>query len=173
MMKRLFNVSALLVLLWFWGGECKEFGQKPRVGWQIDPFGHSSVQAYLMGVEVGFDSLFFARMDYQDRAKRKSDKTLEVVWQASRSLGSSSQLFTGIFPRHYDPPDGFKFEINDVSPPIQAARQLEIYKGRSSSRPNTDALANALAIAQHHDAVSGTQRQHVAAEYAMRISMAM
>ncbi|KAK3003363.1 hypothetical protein RJ639_020183, partial [Escallonia herrerae] len=208
------------------------------------------------------------------------------------------QIFTGIFPRHYDPPDGFTFEINDESPPIQddallfdynvqervndfvaaaivqanitrtshimwtmgtdfryqyavswfrqmdkfihyvnkdgrinalystpsiytdakyaaneywplkagdffpyadrenaywtgyftsrpafkgyvrtmsayylAARQLEFFKGRSSSGPNTDALADALAIAQHHDAVSGTQRQHVAADYAMRISM--
>ncbi|KAK3039160.1 hypothetical protein RJ639_028906 [Escallonia herrerae] len=173
------------------------------------------------------------------------------------------QIFTGIFPRHYDPPDGFTFEINDESPPIQddallfdynvqervnnfvaaaivqdgrinalystlsiytnakyaaneywplkagdffprvlyadrenaywtgyftsrpafkgyvrtmsayylAARQLEFFKGRSSSGPNTDALADALAISQHHDAVSGTQRQHVAADYAMRISM--
>lgn len=275
----------------------QEFGQKPRVGWQIDPFGHSAVQAYLLSAEVGFDSLFFARMDYQDREKRKRDKTLEFVWQGSKSLGSSSQLFTVIFPRHYDPPDGFTFEINDVSPPIQddvllfdynvqervndfvaaaiaqanltrtnhimwpmgtdfryqyavswfrqmdkfihyvnldgrvnalystpsiytdakyaaneiwplktddffpyadkvntywtgyftsrptfkgyvrtmsayyvAARQLEFFKGRSSSGPNTDALADALAIAQHHDAVSGTQRQHVAADYALRIS---
>uniref|UniRef100_A0A2P2MM34 Alpha-mannosidase n=1 Tax=Rhizophora mucronata TaxID=61149 RepID=A0A2P2MM34_RHIMU len=31
------------------------------------------------------------------------------------------QIFTGIFPRHYDPPDGFTFEINDVSPPIQVS----------------------------------------------------
>ncbi|KAJ6729120.1 ALPHA-MANNOSIDASE [Salix viminalis] len=275
-----------------------EFGQLPRVGWQIDPFGHSAVQAYLLGAELGFDSLFFARIDYQDRAKRLKEKNLEVVWRGSKSLGSTSQIFTGIFPRHYDPPDGFTFEINDVSPPIQddvllfdynvqervnafvaaalaqanvtrtnhimwlmgtdfryqyanswfrqmdkfihyvnqdgrvnalystpsiytdvkyaadeewplktedffpyadhpnaywtgyftsrpafkgyvrlmsgyylAARQLEFFKGRNTSGPNTDALADALAIAQHHDAVSGTERQHVAADYALRLSI--
>ncbi|KAG4927436.1 hypothetical protein JHK85_053922 [Glycine max] len=276
----------------------EEFDKVPRVGWQIDPFGHSAVQAYLLGAELGFDSHFFARIDYQDRAKRLKEKTLEVIWQGSRSLGSSSQIFTGIFPRHYDPPDGFTFEINDVSPPIQddillfdynvpervndfvsaalaqanvtktnhimwamgtdfryqyanswfrqmdkfihyvnqdgrvnalystpsiytdakyaadeywplkvddffpyadhpnaywtgyftsrpalkgyvrfmsayyqAARQLEYFKGRNETGPNTDALADALAIAQHHDAVSGTERQHVASDYALRLSM--
>ncbi|KAL0351209.1 UNVERIFIED_CONTAM: Alpha-mannosidase [Sesamum radiatum] len=253
-----------------------EFGKKPRVGWQIDPFGHSAVQAYLLGAELGFDSLFFARIDYQDRAKRRSDRTLEVIWQGSRSLSSSSQIFTGIFPIHYEPPEGFTFEINDVSAPIQdddllfdynvqqrvddfvaaavaqfhgldrwtssfimsiwmgvsmlcilhhpstqtpkyaanekwplktgdffpyadrenaywtgyftsrpalkgyvrmlsgyylAARQLEFFKGRYDSGPSTDALADALAIAQHHDAVSGTERQHVAADYALRLSI--
>lgn len=43
-------------------------------------------------LQLGFDSLFFARIDYQDRAKRLNEKSLEIVWQGSKSLGSSSQV---------------------------------------------------------------------------------
>lgn len=53
----------------------------------------------------------------------------------------------------------------------QAARQLEFFKGMSKSGSKTDSLADALAIAQHHDAVSGTERQHVADDYAKRLSI--
>ncbi|XVE67610.1 hypothetical protein DITRI_Ditri09bG0001700 [Diplodiscus trichospermus] len=276
----------------------EEFGVTPRIGWQIDPFGHSAVQAYLLGAEVGFDSFFFGRIDYQDRIKRKKEKSLEVIWQGSKSLGSSAQIFAGAFPKNYEPPAGFYFEVNDDSPIVQddinlfdynvqdrvndfvaaaisqanitrtnhimwtmgtdfkyqyahtwfrqmdklihyvnkdgrvnalystpsiytdakyatskswplktddyfpyadrvnaywtgyftsrpalkryvrmlsgyylAARQLEFFKGRSDSWPNTNSLADALAIAQHHDAVTGTEKQHVANDYAKRLSI--
>ncbi|ONM00753.1 putative alpha-mannosidase [Zea mays] len=91
----------------------KQFNKTPRAGWQIDPFGHSAVQAYLLGAELGFDSVHFARIDYQDRATRKADKGLEVIWRGSRTFGSSSQIFTNAFPVHYSPPDGFGFEVLD------------------------------------------------------------
>ncbi|KAL6494431.1 hypothetical protein OROGR_031231 [Orobanche gracilis] len=213
---------------------------------------------------VGFDALYFARIDYQDRAKRKNEKKLEVVWQGSKSRGSSSQIFTGAFyAGNYEPPPGFYFEVNDDSPIIQddinlfdynvearvndfvaaalsqandgrvnafystpsiytdakyasneswplktddyfpyadrlnaywtgyftsrpaikgfvrtmsgyylAARQLELFRGRNKpGGPTTDSLANALAIAQHHDAVTGTEKQHVASDYAKRLSV--
>lgn len=277
----------------------KEFGVTPRIGWQIDPFGHSAVQAYLLGAEVGFDSLFFARIDYQDREKRMDEKRLEFVWQGSKSLGSTAQIFSGAFWQgNYEPPKGFHFELNDDSLIVQddpdlfdynvqervddfvaaalsqanvtrtnhimwtmgtdfkyqyahtwfkqmdklihyvnldgrvnalystasmytdakyathqswpsktddffpyadkvntywtgyftsrpsikryvrelsgyyvAARQLEYFIGRSNSGPKTDALADALALAQHHDGVTGTEKQHVANDYAKRLSI--
>ncbi|KAL5122566.1 Alpha-mannosidase [Glycine soja] len=89
------------------------FNKTPTVGWQIDPFGHSAVQAYLLGAELGFDSIHFARIDYQDRAKRKADKSLEVVWRGSKTFGSSSQIFANTFPVHYSAPNGFNFEVNN------------------------------------------------------------
>ncbi|KAK8540344.1 hypothetical protein V6N13_038897 [Hibiscus sabdariffa] len=226
----------------------QEFNFTPRIGWQIDPFGHSAVQAYLLSAEVGFDSLFFSRIDYQDRAKRKNEKSLEVVWRGSKSLGSSAQIFAGVFPENYEPPSKFYYEVNDDSPIVQddmelfdynvpervnefvaaalsqdkrvhalystpsiytnakyatneawplktddffpyadhinaywtgyftsrpalKARQLEFFKGKSKAGPNTDYLGDALALAQHHDAVSGTSKQHVADDYAKRLSI--
>ncbi|EFJ34782.1 hypothetical protein SELMODRAFT_266756 [Selaginella moellendorffii] len=271
----------------------EQFGVTPRIGWQIDPFGHSAVQAYLLGAELGFDALFFARIDYQDRRQRYKDKSLEVIWQGSNTLGSDAQVFTSIFPVHYGPPDGhgLAYEESDEIPvqddpllfdynvkervdafvaaaqsqanitrtnhimwtmgndfkyalagkwfvqmdkfihyvnldgrvnalystpsmyldakhaadetwPLktddffpyaddgksfwtgyftsraafkgyvrEAARQLEFLAGRKKDGPNTDSLWDALSISQHHDGVSGTEKQHVTNDYAKRLAI--
>ena len=39
----------------------------------------SQDQASLLSAEVGFDALYFARLDYQDRDKRRQDKSMEMV----------------------------------------------------------------------------------------------
>ncbi|KAJ0454737.1 putative alpha-mannosidase [Helianthus annuus] len=122
-----------------------QFNVTPPIGWQIDPFGHSAVQAYLLGAELGFDSVFFGRIDYQDRAKRKGDKRLEVIWRGSKSLGSSSQIFAGAFPENYKPPPGgFYFEVNDDSPIVQD--DIDLFDYNVEERVN-DFVAAALSQA--------------------------
>ena len=49
------------------------------------------------------------------------------------------------------------------------ARQVEVFGGLSSSNA-TAALEEAVAVSQHHDAVAGTSKQHVAYDYAQRLS---
>ncbi|CAA0412387.1 unnamed protein product [Arabidopsis thaliana] len=276
----------------------QQFNTTPRAAWQIDPFGHSSVQAYLLGAELGLDSVHFARIDYQDREKRKAEKSLEVIWRGSKTLDSSSQIFTNIFFVHYGPPTGFHYEVTDDYVPLQdnprfdgynikeavndfvnaslvyanvsrgnhvmwtmgddfqyqfaeswfrqmdrlihyvnkdgrvnalystpslyvdaknvanvtwplkthdffpyadrayaywtgyftsrpalkryvralsgyymAARQLEFLVGKNSGGPNTYSLGDALGIAQHHDAVTGTAKQHVTNDYMKRLAL--
>ena len=52
----------------------KNFGDDaiPRATWQIDPFGHSNTEAWLLGAEAGFESLYWGRTDYQDLNWRMS-----------------------------------------------------------------------------------------------------
>ncbi|KAL4419672.1 hypothetical protein ABPG75_006770 [Micractinium tetrahymenae] len=99
------------------------FGAIPRVGWQIDPFGHSSTQADLLSAQVGFDALFFGRADYQDMEHRRDLQAMEMVWRGSGSLLDAT-VFTGNFPSgNYGPPPGFAYEWAD--PPIMDDPRLD------------------------------------------------
>ena len=105
----------------------KEFGEcaRPRVAWQIDPFGHSREQASLFA-QFGFDGLFHGRIDYQDDAFRSFNKSREMLWQASANLGDAAKIFTGILPNIYTPPDGFCFDIYCDDDPIMVPFLLHL-----------------------------------------------
>ena len=105
----------------------EQFGVQPKVGWQIDPFGHSATQAALLSAEVGFEALFFGRIDYQDYDTRAKTKSLEWLWQASASLGEDASLFAGQFWNGYGPPDRFNFDIGSNDPPVQDDPRLTDY----------------------------------------------
>ena len=79
---------------------------RPRVAWQIDPFGHSQEQANIFA-KMGFDGLFFGRLDYADKEKRMKEKTMEMIWKGDPIDESSlSDLFTGALFHAYSPPPG-------------------------------------------------------------------
>ncbi|XP_057312440.1 lysosomal alpha-mannosidase-like isoform X2 [Hydractinia symbiolongicarpus] len=59
---------------------------------------------------------------------------------------------------------GYIRESNNL---LQACKQLEVlYTGKVSS---SSTLRRAMAVNQHHDAVTGTEKQHVAYDYAKRL----
>lgn len=95
------------------------FGQcaRPRIGWQIDPFGHSREQASLFA-QMGFDGLFFGRLDYQDKLNRLGAKNGEMIWKGSANLGKAGELFTGVLYNTYSPPPGFCFDVLCADEPI-------------------------------------------------------
>ena len=92
----------------------REFGYVPKVGWQLDPFGHSATQASLLTSEAGFNALYLGRIDYQDLNKRYDTRACEGVWDASPVNLEDNAIFwglTGSFTGNYGAPDGFCFDI--------------------------------------------------------------
>lgn len=97
---------------------------------------------------MGFDGLFFGRLDYADRSKRLDERTMEMIWKGyiqtnckkliggqtkevffsgSDSLGESSWLFTGAMYNGYGPPGGFCFDIFCGDEPINDNPKLHDY----------------------------------------------
>ena len=79
----------------------------PAVGWQIDTFGHSQAHAALLG-SMGVRSVYFSRIDTEDRLHRASKRQLEFLWDAApgrSSVAEESELWCYAFHRgQYDIP---------------------------------------------------------------------
>ena len=61
---------------------------------------------------MGFDALFFGRLDYQEKNKRMNDKELEWVWMPSE-LGNEVNLLAHVLYNHYSSPNGMNFDVLD------------------------------------------------------------
>ena len=48
---------------------------------------------------------------------------------------------------------------------------MEAIKGPTGKYPSSESLRKAMAVNQHHDAVTGTEKQHVTFDYAKRLSI--
>uniref|UniRef100_A0AC35FAW4 Alpha-mannosidase n=1 Tax=Panagrolaimus sp. PS1159 TaxID=55785 RepID=A0AC35FAW4_9BILA len=103
-------------------GECG----RPKIAWQIDPFGHSREHANI-AVGIGYEALFFARMHYLEHDARVKNKSLEFVWSTSDDF-NENQILTGQFySGDYGPPPGYCFDIMCADDPIVDAPQLQGY----------------------------------------------
>ena len=91
----------------------EEFGIKPKIAWQLDPFGHSAAHAELLS-ELGFETMVFARMNEQEAKHRKLEQDLQFIWYPKfKSFteddadSEKSGIFTHVLFDHYNPPTSF------------------------------------------------------------------
>ncbi|KAL0480987.1 lysosomal alpha-mannosidase [Acrasis kona] len=81
----------------------------PRTGWTVDPFGDSSFTAKL-NYESNFDYHVIGRISWDERERRRKDKTLQFFWENEYT---NSSIFTNILYDSYCTPSGgsaFNFE---------------------------------------------------------------
>ena len=77
---------------------------------------------------MGFDSLFYARIEVQEHNWRQANRALEFAWRASPSLGLSAQVLAGAsFLGSYDPPTGFFFDVLGKTDPVVNDPTLDTY----------------------------------------------
>jgi len=127
-------------------GECA----RPKIGWQIDPFGHSREQASI-SAQMGFDGLFFGRADYQDYEERNRTRTMELLWKSSNNLDNNFWLLTHFLLNIYTPPNGFCFDLFCDDTPIMDDPRLHDYNVPERVRSFIQAAKNeAFGFATNH-----------------------
>ena len=124
----------------------EQIGVKPKYGWQIDPFGGSSITPTLFR-GLGYDALVHDRISLRVKNRRMETKELQFLWQGSQNLGETSELFTHVLDNWYWQPAGFNWDEGDppVTPEnikalsdylVQILKQRSVYSApRMSSIP--------------------------------------
>ena len=111
------------------------FGVKPKVAWQIDPFGHSGLSPQLFAA-IGFSALVINRIPFDVKDGLKGSQGMEFLWEqpgaltaavtvwafgtqrwcAGTGLSPGQALFTHVLHTHYSAPKGFDWEEPEALP---------------------------------------------------------
>ena len=87
----------------------EEFNYTPRVGWFIDPFGHSSATSHILS-QMNFEQIVLTRIDYLEKKYRMENHNLEFIYDP---FGLGQNIFTHISYRHYNPRNVLNDYIRD------------------------------------------------------------
>ncbi|EGC39653.1 hypothetical protein DICPUDRAFT_45100 [Dictyostelium purpureum] len=83
------------------------FNVTVHYGWQIDPFGYSSLTPTLFS-KMGFKGLIINRVSDSVRQYMKNTQQMDFLWKGSETLDKDSELIVSTLDSHYSYPDAIK-----------------------------------------------------------------
>ncbi len=106
----------------------KNLGVTPRVGWQLDAFGHTLTNAQVMA-EAGFDAWFTGRFSFGDQVTRQLEHSFQYMWRPKYSAqGDRNDIVSHYFNYHYCMPHDFRIDSQYyLDTPIQDDPKLDNY----------------------------------------------
>ena len=94
----------------------EEFNVTPKIGWFIDPFGHSAATSHLLS-QMGFEKIVLTRINHQEKKYRIKNHNLEFIYDP---FNLNQKIFTHVSYHHYNPriilrhyPGDKKIELKD------------------------------------------------------------
>jgi len=134
----------------------REFGLNPRIAWHVDAFGHSMTSAQIF-LDMGYEALFFARMDDNEKAYRIKTKQMEFIWHPTysdeqRQLASTVKgLFTHNMIRHYNPPCGITVQNYFNKGDINSEYAATLYKYKNDPNSLVNCIKDSIDAYRTHN----------------------
>ena len=82
------------------------FGVRPKIGWQIDPFGHSAMTPTLFAL-LGYDAMVINRIHFDTKRRFKATRHMEFLWDGAKLSNTKDldlRIFTHVLHTHYSAP---------------------------------------------------------------------
>lgn len=95
----------------------KAVGARPQIGWQIDPFGDSSITPLLYR-QMGYSALVNDRISLRLKEARMDSRELQFLWKDAPSPNVDAELFTHTLDSWYWQPAQFNWD--EGAPPVDA-----------------------------------------------------
>ena len=93
----------------------RKFGYIPKIGWSVDPFGHSSTMPILLN-NMGYRGLVINRIPEMDKINRRLHQELDLFWKPTKK----TSVLTHILAYHYN---SFTLRIPPHGNPVRSLKR--------------------------------------------------
>uniref|UniRef100_A0A7E4WCA8 Alpha-mannosidase n=1 Tax=Panagrellus redivivus TaxID=6233 RepID=A0A7E4WCA8_PANRE len=121
----------------------------PKIGWQLDPFGHSREHGNILA-ELGYEGMVFGREHHLEQDARLPYKGLEMNWYTSNE-NPDRKILTKSLNNLYFMPGGMCWDVFCDNQPVVANPKFENFNAESQAQNVVNHVEKDLQPYQRHN----------------------